>query len=102
RPAASPNSAHLPYTTLFRSALGLNIIFNATGAVNFAQGEFAMLGGMLGASILSTTHLPLIVTVVLTVVTVTAIGMLMERLVIRRSEEHTSELQSPDQLVCRL
>jgi branched-chain amino acid transport system permease protein len=64
-------------------ALGLNIIFNATGAVNFAQGEFAMLGGMLGASILSTTHLPLIVVIVLTVVTVTVIGMLMERLVIR-------------------
>ncbi len=59
-------------------ALGLNIIFNATGAVNFAQGEFAMLGGMLGASILSATHLPLIVVIVLTVVTVTAIGMLME------------------------
>ena len=40
-------------------ALGLNIVFNATGAVNFAQGEFAMLGGMLGASILSATGLPL-------------------------------------------
>ena len=31
-------------------ALGLNIVFKSTGAVNFAQGEFAMLGGMLGAS----------------------------------------------------
>ena len=40
-------------------ALGFNIVFNATGAVNFAQGEFAMLGGMLGASLLSATGLPL-------------------------------------------
>ncbi len=64
-------------------ALGLNIIFNATGAVNFAQGEFAMLGGMLGASILSATHLPLFLVVVVTVTAVTAIGVLMERFVIR-------------------
>ena len=64
-------------------ALGLNIIFNATGAVNFAQGEFAMLGGMLGASILSATHLPLFLVVLVTVTAVTAIGVLMERFVIR-------------------
>ena len=63
-------------------ALGLNIVFNATGAVNFAQGEFATLGGMLGASILSATGLPLAV-VVLTIAAVTAVGILMERLIIR-------------------
>jgi branched-chain amino acid transport system permease protein len=40
-------------------AIGFNIIFNATGAVNFAQGEFVMLGGMLAASLLSATGLPL-------------------------------------------
>ena len=64
-------------------ALGLNIVFNATGAVNFAQGEFAMLGGMLGASILSATGLPLALVVVLTIAAVTAVGILMERLIIR-------------------
>ena len=64
-------------------ALGLNIVFNATGAVNFAQGEFAMLGGMLGASILSATGLPLALVVVLTIAAVTAVGVLMERLIIR-------------------
>ena len=56
-------------------ALGLNIVFNATGAVNFAQGEFAMLGGMLGASILSATGLPLALVIVLTIVAVTAVGV---------------------------
>ena len=64
-------------------ALGLNIVFNATGAVNFAQGEFSMLGGMLGASILSATGLPLALVVVLTVVAVTAVGVVMERVIVR-------------------
>jgi branched-chain amino acid transport system permease protein len=64
-------------------ALGLNIVFNATGAVNFAQGEFSMLGGMLGASILAQTGLPLAVVFVVTVVAVTAVGVVMERLIIR-------------------
>ena len=64
-------------------ALGLNIVFNATGAVNFAQGEFAMLGGMIGASVLSATRLPLPLVILVTVAAVTAVGILMERLVIR-------------------
>ena len=49
-------------------AVGFNIVFNATGAVNFAQGEFAMLGGMLGAALLAATRLPLAVVIVITVV----------------------------------
>ena len=64
-------------------ALGLNVVFNATGAVNIAQGEFSMLGGMLGAALLSAAGLPLVVVFVVTVAAVTAVGVLMERLVIR-------------------
>lgn len=63
-------------------AIGFNIIFNATGAVNFAQGEFAMLGGMLAASLLGATGLPLPLVVLLAVAGVTLIGILMERLAI--------------------
>ena len=63
-------------------AVGFNIIFNATGAVNFAQGEFAMLGGMLGAGLLTATGLPLPVVILLTVAAVTVIGILFERLAI--------------------
>lgn len=63
-------------------AIGFNIIFNATGAVNFAQGEFAMLGGMLAASLLTATGLPLPLVVLLAVAGVTLIGVLMERLAI--------------------
>jgi branched-chain amino acid transport system permease protein len=63
-------------------AVGFNIVFNATGAVNFAQGEFAMLGGMLGAALLTGSGLPLPAVIVLTVLGVTAIGVLLERLAI--------------------
>ncbi len=63
-------------------AIGFNIIFNATGAVNFAQGEFAMLGGMLAASLLTATGLPLPLVVLLAVAGVTLTGVLMERLAI--------------------
>ena len=63
-------------------AVGFNVIFNATGAVNFAQGEFAMLGGMLGAALLTWSGLPLPAVIVLTVLAVTAIGVLLERLAI--------------------
>jgi branched-chain amino acid transport system permease protein len=64
-------------------AVGFNVIFNATGAVNFAQGEFAMLGGMLGAALLTWSGLPLPAVIVLTVLAVTAIGVLLERLAIK-------------------
>jgi branched-chain amino acid transport system permease protein len=63
-------------------AVGLDIIFNATGAVNFAQGEFSMLGGMIAAAVLARTGLPLVVVAVLTVAGVTLLGVLMERLTI--------------------
>lgn len=63
-------------------AVGFNIVFNATGAVNFAQGEFAMLGGMLGAALLVATGLPLPVVIALTIAAVTLIGVLLERLAI--------------------
>ncbi len=63
-------------------ALGFNIIFSATGAINFAQGEFAMLGGMLAAALLRWTGLPLPLVFLLAVAAVTAVGALMERLTI--------------------
>jgi branched-chain amino acid transport system permease protein len=63
-------------------AVGFNIIFNATGAVNFAQGEFAMLGGMLGAALLTWSGVPLPVVIIVTVLGVTGIGVLLERLAI--------------------
>ena len=40
-------------------AIGFNIIYNTTGIINFAQGEFVMLGGMLSITFLQFFPLPL-------------------------------------------
>lgn len=59
-------------------AIGFNIIYNATGIINFAQGEFVMLGGLVMAS-LTAMGLPVAAAFCLTVVIVAAIGGLFER-----------------------
>jgi branched-chain amino acid transport system permease protein len=40
-------------------AIGFNIIYNTTGIINFAQGEFLILGGMIGISLSSFLPIPL-------------------------------------------
>jgi branched-chain amino acid transport system permease protein len=64
-------------------ALGFNIIYNATGIINFAQGEFVVLGGLIFYSLLVVFHIPLGVALVLAVAAVAIVGWLMERLAIR-------------------
>jgi len=42
-------------------AIGFNIIYNTTGIINFAQGEFLVLGGMIATSLAVVLPLPLAV-----------------------------------------
>jgi branched-chain amino acid transport system permease protein len=43
--------AGITYGTIYAIvAIGFNIIYNTTGIINFAQGEFVMLGGMIGVT----------------------------------------------------
>lgn len=42
-------------------AIGFNLIYSATGVLNFAQGEFVMLGGMIAISLQAVVPLPLAV-----------------------------------------
>jgi branched-chain amino acid transport system permease protein len=60
-------------------AIGFSIVHNATGIVNFAQGEFVMLGGMFMVSFYSFLKLPLIPAFALAVFSVAAVGFLLER-----------------------
>ncbi len=60
-------------------ALGFNIIYNATGIINFTQGEFVMLGGMLMVYFAATLHLPLVIAFAVTVVIVVLVGIILER-----------------------
>jgi len=66
-------------------AIGFSLIHNATGIVNFAQGEFVMLGGMFMITFYSFLRLPMVLAFVLTVLCVAAIGFLLERGPINRA-----------------
>ena len=63
-------------------AVGFNIIYNVTDIINFAQGEFVMLGGLIMVFFMVTVKLPLPLAFVLTIAAVTAVGALMERFTI--------------------
>lgn len=62
--------------------LGFALIFNSTNIINFAQGEFAMLGGLLAVSFYSVLGLPLLLAIAVSVTIVTAIGVVFERAVV--------------------
>ena len=55
-------------------ALGFVIIYNVTGVVNFAQGTFPMLGGLIMVSFAG-AHLPLLPAILLDAVIVALVGM---------------------------
>ena len=59
-------------------ALGFLLIYNATGIVNLAQGEFVMLGGMIAVTCHQALHLPLFATFCIAVLAVTAFGAVFE------------------------
>lgn len=69
--------------------IGFSIIYNATGIINFAQGEFVMLGGLLTLSCLELLQLPLWAAIPCAVAVSTVVGMLFERLAIRPLRQPT-------------
>jgi len=62
---------------------GFAIIYNSTGIINFAQGEFVMLGGMLTVFFLAVFKLPLAAAIILAIIISTIVGVSFERLAIR-------------------
>jgi branched-chain amino acid transport system permease protein len=69
--------------------IGFSIIYNATGIINFAQGEFVMLGGLLTLSCLELLQLPLWAAIPCAVAISTVVGILFERLAIRPLRQPT-------------
>lgn len=63
------------------AALGFTLIYNASNVINFAQGEFIMLGGML-AVVFTQAGLPLPVALVLAIIVPAIVGVLIEKLAI--------------------
>jgi len=64
-------------------ALGFTIIYSVTGIINFAQGEFVMLGGMTMYVMLDSFGLPLAGGLFLALVIVTMVGMALEIVAVR-------------------
>ncbi len=61
--------------------LGFTMIYNASGIINFAQGEFVMLGGM-STVFLSLAGVPLPLAALLAIVVTTAVGFALHRFAI--------------------
>src|SRR5437867_9513208 len=88
-----PTSTLFPYTTLFRSLLGVGSLRAGAGKARIALGPHPVLAGYPGKRRADDASEP---------VYARAIALEVEGLRVLRSEEHTSELQSPYDLVCRL
>ena len=74
--------AGLTYGTIYAVVgVGFNIIYNTTGIINFAQGEFVMLGGMTAVSLHRLVPLPLAIAGA--VLATMAVGALVEVTCIR-------------------
>ena len=64
-------------------ALGFVLVYKATDAINFAQGEFVMMAGLIAAAILAVEGMPLIVAIGATFAVMIAFGFGFERVVLR-------------------
>jgi branched-chain amino acid transport system permease protein len=65
------------------NAVGFGILYNATNIINFTQGEFVMLGGMLTVAFYSSARLPLPLAALAAIAATTLIGLAIERAAIR-------------------
>ncbi len=63
--------------------IGYCVIYNASGIVNFAQGAFVMLGGMITHALLTLAGLPLFFSAIVAIALVAGLGVVVERLVVR-------------------
>jgi branched-chain amino acid transport system permease protein len=68
---------------------GFAIIYNSTGIINFAQGEFVMLGGMLTVFFISALNFPLPLAIVGAIIIATMAGAAFEFLAIRPLKKAT-------------
>ncbi len=67
-------------------ALGFTLIYNASNVINFAQGEFVMLGGM-STVFLALAGVPLPIAALIAVIVTTAIGLALYRFAIEPARD---------------
>ena len=66
-------------------AIGYNIIYNVTEIINFAQGEFVMLGGLFAVFFVGSLRLPILLAFFAAIICAGCVGFAMDRFVIRRA-----------------
>ena len=64
-------------------ALGFVLVYKATDAINFAQGEFVMMAGLIAAAVLGAEGALLIAAIVATLAVMIGFGFALERVVLR-------------------
>jgi len=67
--------------------LGFTIIYAVTRIINFAQGEFVMIGGMLSFTLACSAGIPLVPALLLSVLIAAAVGAIMYLLAIRTARK---------------
>jgi branched-chain amino acid transport system permease protein len=65
-------------------ALGFVLVYKATDAVNFAQGEFVMIAGFLAVGALTVLGVPLWISVLVALLGMVAFGFALERVMLRK------------------
>jgi branched-chain amino acid transport system permease protein len=70
-------------------AIGYDIIYNVTEIINFAQGEFVVLGGLFAVYFAGSLHFPIALAFFAAIAIGALIGYLMDRLVIRQARSKT-------------
>lgn len=65
-------------------ALGFSLIYNASRVINFAQGEFVMIGGMSAATLVA-AGTPMALAIVTAVAVAAGVGVALEKLAIARA-----------------
>src|SRR5262250_3909214 len=66
------------------TALGFVLVYKATDAVNFAQGEFVMIAGLVVAGALDAFGAPLWAAILIGLGVMIAFGFVLERIMLRR------------------
>jgi len=64
-------------------AVGFVLIYKATEVINFAQGEFMMIGAFIAFTCINFFHIPFLIAIVITLAFMFVFGYVLERIVIR-------------------
>ncbi len=69
------------------AGMGVVVIYKASGVINFAQGDMAMVATFLAFYLFTVVHLPFIAVLVLTILAAAAFGVLTQIAIVRPIEE---------------